>query len=288
MGPTTINLHAIQDGLEGNWWHYIRGSSDFAFLSSIPDQTHCQVDDGDILIHKQILAGDSFPTKRYHVIVDGEPLELEGTVVRETMADKAIETLNRTQILPYGIKFDKVQANGKVAVFHYNPNDFDNFQLKIDISRLSQAPQDSKEALLDYCNQLPATPINPLQATDDPTFTIEPLANCLPVEQAAKENGSGTVFISNAIIDAIDLRKSVYQGSETIYYLLRLSDGIVASSDKKGVTTRTFDHLNIKCSDTAFEKYELKPGDRISFNGKEKNDKKLKYLIQNIRKFTKS
>ena len=103
-----INLHEISDDLDSNWWHYIRSSSDFAFLAQIPDQKKVEVSEGDTLIHKQILEGDRFPSKVYHYILDGEPIEMDGKDVRDLFGETIAKFIKNSSQFPFGCKFKKI------------------------------------------------------------------------------------------------------------------------------------------------------------------------------------
>jgi len=48
-----INIFEIKDDLGGNWWHFINASG-FGFLSKITDLKSHEVEESDILIHKEI------------------------------------------------------------------------------------------------------------------------------------------------------------------------------------------------------------------------------------------
>ncbi len=277
-----LNLETITDGLEGKWWHYIR-SSDFAFQSRIPNQKEIEVNDDDILLHKEILEGESFPTKRFHLIMDDEAFEVEGKEIRDNLSTKCLEYIKQHKKLPFACTFKKIQKNGMVII-QYNPNGFDNFQLKITVDKLGL---EGKE-IEDYFETIKAEKDNPFANSDDVTLRIDAISEDPILEQVSMESGKSKAFVIMGEIIEIDLRKSYFQGNETIFYILQVKGGKLASDNKKNALLRDFTVLNAKCSRNAMEKYELTKGDIVSFNGKVKLDKKLKLIVQNIRKFEKS
>ena len=57
-----ININNIMDDLEGKWWNHISVAK-FGFLERISSNLNdFSVDVDDILIHKEIKSGESFPT----------------------------------------------------------------------------------------------------------------------------------------------------------------------------------------------------------------------------------
>ncbi len=124
-----MNLAQIRDDLEGAWWHYIR-VNDFSFLQTIPDLSDLQMNEGDILIHKQIKEGERFPTIRYHLIKNKKSLIIENEEVKEILANKLVEYVKKNKSLPFACKVVKFFKNGNAQV-NYSPTQYDNFALKI-------------------------------------------------------------------------------------------------------------------------------------------------------------
>lgn len=278
-----INLNDIIDEFESHWWHYIR-AKDFAFLSSIPDFEAVEVFDDDILLHKEIKEGDRFPSKIYHIIVDGEPLQINGQDVRDMLSEKLTEYIKTEKKLPFGCKLNKILKTGNKIVIDYNPNGFDNFQLKFLPEKIF-TEEKTHDEIEEYFTELDPPASNALAGDEDPTFDIQPIETNPIVRQVATESGADKVFVFDAEIKKIDRRKTVYMGTESIYYLLKIEGGEVAPDKKKNTIRKPLDQINVKCSEHAMETYELKVGQKITFNGKLKDDKKLKLLIQNVRKF---
>ncbi|WP_371805774.1 hypothetical protein [Candidatus Lokiarchaeum ossiferum] len=277
-----IDITEIEDGLEGNWWHYIK-SSDFSFQTRIPQLNSLEANEDDILIHKQILEGESFPTKRFHLIMDGEAFQVEGNEIRETLARKLAIFIQQNKKLPFGCTYKKIQKNNTVII-QYNPNGFDSFQLKIKPEDMELEDSDIEKLF----SSMETEKVNALATSEDATFTIDPITEDPLLEQVSMESGKSKVFVVEGKIIAIDLRKSYFQGNETIFYLLQLEGGKIAPDNKKNTLQRDFSLINAKCSENAMKKFELQTGNKVSFNGKVKMDKKLKLLVQNIRKFDKA
>jgi len=124
-----MNLTQIKDDLKGNWWHYIR-ADDFGFLQTIPDLTNLQVNEGDILIHKQIKQDEQFPTIRYHLIKDKLPEIVKNEEIKEILGKKLVEYVKTNQKLPFACKVIKFFKNGNAQV-NFSPTQYDNFALKI-------------------------------------------------------------------------------------------------------------------------------------------------------------
>jgi hypothetical protein len=275
-----VNLNEFEDKLEGKWWHYFR-ISDFAYMGRIPNQEEVDVEDDDFFIHKQMDEEKRFPMKVYHVIMDGEPFEIDGKEIRIKMSEYLVVYIQKHKKLPFACTFNKLMKNNTVVV-NYNPNSFDNFQLKIPGKEFDVDPEELEE----FFTNLEVEKKNELGSDDDITFQIDSLSEAPIIEQIASESG-GKVYVFNSEIETIDKRISVFQGNETVFFLILLKNGQAASDVKKSTLKRDFDLIVAKSSKNAFEKYELKVGDKVSFNGKLKNDKKLGLLLQNIRKFEK-
>ena len=281
-----LNLTEIHDGLEGYWWHRIR-TSDFAFQTKITKQSEAEVEDDDILIHKQYKTDEMgqrerFPTTRYQLISDGEPLEIDGKEVRKQLGGKLVEFVINNKKLPYACEFKKVQQDGLIII-NYAPNPFENFQLKIEPSQMDLSDDESES----FFSSLEIVKENVLSESGDVTSKINPVTEALEIEQISAESG-GKVYVFDGLIDEIDLRKSFFQGAETVFYLLSIKGGQAAPDDKKDTLKRDFLTINAKASENALDKFGLKVGDRVSFNGQLKKDKNLKWVIQNIRKFSKT
>lgn len=287
-----INLTEADDELNSHWWVRIR-SSDFAFQTRIPNQEQAEAENDDIFIHKEILEGDRYPSIRYHTILDGELLPIEGKDAREILSKNLMEFIKQNKKLPFNCEFKSVNKGNHKINIYYSPNPNDNFKLVIPPEWVwenedpEQAKQISVEEITEKFQSLPTESTNPLAVSGDPTYSIKPVASAPIIEQIATESGKESVYIANGKIEAIDLRKSYYMGNETVYYLIQVKGGEAATDKKKNTLRRKFEKINAKCSESAMEKYKLEVGDVVNFLGKLKKDKKLKLLIQNVRKFEK-
>jgi hypothetical protein len=95
------------------------------------------------------------------------------------------------------------------------------------------------------------------------------------------------VSIFDAEVTSIEQRESKYQDEVTIFYIASLKGGTVASDAKKTSEHKSFTEIRVRLSDTIMEEMKLAPGDRITFNGKLKDDKYFGLLLQNVKKVTK-
>ena len=84
-----LNLYEIEDELNGNWWHYIR-IQDFGFQESCTDIGEFEVEDDDVLIHKEMVPNDrghTFPQKVYHQVLDDTTYIVSSKDIRVHMAE---------------------------------------------------------------------------------------------------------------------------------------------------------------------------------------------------------
>ena len=279
---TTINLEEVSDKLEGKWWHFIR-AQDFAFLSRIPDQSALEVEDDDVLIHKQIEEGEKFPTKVFHVIMDGDAFSLDGKEIREGLADKCAAYINEYDKLPFSCSFKKIQKKDGMVIINYSPTGYDKFQLKIKSDLLEKTNGLEGEQIEEYLQNLEEELVNNLEKNAEEK-SIPPIADYALLEQVSIESGKGSVYVFDSKVVEINLRKTFYMGNESRFYLIQSEGGQCAPDDKKSTLRRDLEIINFKISEKLFEKSELEAGKSVSFHGKYKVDKKLKVLLQNIRK----
>jgi len=295
-----INLFTeIDDDFEGNWWVYTRSSSDFAYYSKIPDREALEVDDDDILIHKQMEtnedSGARFVSKNYFQVLDGTAYQIDVKEFRKLISKCVIRYINTHGKYPIGWSLNKVQKKDSIAILHYKMSDFDSWNLKIlpgKFKQFSGLGAIVREDVVDYFSNLKATTTNPLTtASSSPpsssSSTRLPKITSAPEIQATAAETGGKVFITNAKIEQIDQRKSTYLESETIYYVLHLRGGSVADSKKKTAIPRDFVEIHARCSENAKNKFDLELGDVVSFNGQFRDDRSLGLIVQNIRKFVK-
>ena len=205
---------------------------------------------------------------------------------------QSIQFLKEHNKLPFACKFAKVFKNGKVQI-DYNPTGYDNFALKLEPSQLPLnhiKPEDeengpSTEEITHYFENL-ETDSNNLDE-EGTSSDISKISQDSTLQAIANESGKNTVCVFDSIIKKIDRRKTFYQGHENVYYMIRLEGGEGAPDTKKSTLHRELGEINAKCSENAFEKYELEEGDVVSFNGKYKEDSKDGVVLQRIMKFDK-
>ncbi|MHA1613016.1 MAG: hypothetical protein ACTSYU_13245, partial [Promethearchaeota archaeon] len=280
-----LDLTEISDGLTSSWWNYIR-SADFAFQIHIPKHTEVVADEDDVFIHKEMMEIEDVPrkvlVKRYHMVLDGELIQVEPKDIRELLAAKLVNFINRESQLPFGCQLKKIQKSNKLLIFVYNPNDFDELLLRIQPESLF-SDEKSIEEMNEFIQKLPQCAKNPLGGAET-THTIQPIEENRLIQQIGLENGKNRVYIANGILETIDQRKSVYMGNETVYYLLHVKGGTASPDQKKSSIHRGFDYVNVKCSKNLKKNVNLEIGDEISFSGTTKNDSELKWVLQNVKK----
>ncbi|MHA2001663.1 MAG: hypothetical protein ACTSVU_06210 [Promethearchaeota archaeon] len=288
-----IDITKIEDEMEGNWWEYLRLSNDFGYQTKIPHHHSAEIENDDILIHKakdtNEDTGFSFIAHNYFQILDGEAYEIKAADVRELIAGKIIAFIKKNKKLPHDIHFKKGFKNGKVMLT-FRMTDYDSMNVKFDMKELEISHEGKNieiEEMEEYFKNLPVEEKNPLaEKNSETTNKIHKMVSVPVFEEIAGETG-GKIFVNDAKILEIDKRKSVFQEHETIFYLIHLKGGTAANSGKKDALIREFSEVNAKSSEMAMEKFKLKVGDVISFTGQLKKNRKLGYVIQNIRKFTK-
>ena len=124
-----INLNKLNDELDGEWWHHIH-SSNFGFSMKLTDVDNYEVQEGDILIHKEIKEGETFPSIRYHVVTANGSHLADKNEVKEILGKRLVEDIRKNKKFPYACKFAKYFKNG-AAQINYNPTQHDKFPIKI-------------------------------------------------------------------------------------------------------------------------------------------------------------
>ena len=269
-----LDLDNVSDGLFSHWWNYI-DSENFVFQKKVPEN---DVKDDDILIHKEIKEGETFPTLRYHTILDEEILEINGKIAREMLSSKLKEFIIKHKKMPYSVNFNKIQKNG-VVIFKYSPTKFDNFQLKILVTDFDFEQEEAEEFFANIEN-MEGTPV-------DGVLKINIMKENPIIEAIASESGVNKVYIFDAKVKFMEKRSSEYMGHVSEFYILELQKGEAAPDNKKNTMKRDFDRVIVKISEKTVITAEIKVGDIVSLNGKTKMNYDFKYIIQNIRKITK-
>lgn len=124
-----INVKKIEDDLEGNWWNHI-SIADFSFQETITNRSEYEVKLDDILIHKQILDGDNFPTIVYHKIVKEGTNIITNAQVKNLLEDRLVKYIKKNKTFPNFCSVAKFFKNGAAQV-NYKPTRYDSFALKI-------------------------------------------------------------------------------------------------------------------------------------------------------------
>jgi hypothetical protein len=124
-----IDLNKLDDELGGDWFHHIHASN-FAFLTKLADIENYEVKKDDIIIHKEIMEDQSFPTIKYNVIEDKGSHVADKNEVKEILGKKLVEYVKKNKKLPFACNFKKFFKNG-AAQIDYNPSQYDKFPIKI-------------------------------------------------------------------------------------------------------------------------------------------------------------
>ncbi len=269
-----LDLDNVNDGLFGRWWIYIN-SENFIFQKNVPEN---EVKDDDILIHKEIKEGETFPTLRYHTILDDDILEIDGKIAREMLSIKLKEFILKHKKIPYSVDFNKIQKNGLV-IFKYSPTKFDNFQFKIQVSEFD-FEQDEAEEFFTNIENMEGIPV-------DGELIIKIMEDNPIIENIASESGANRVYIFDAKVKEMEKRSSEYMGHVSEFFILDLQKGKAAPDKKKNTMKRDFDRVIVKISEKTLTAADIKVGDSVSLSGKTKINNEFKFIIQNVRKITK-
>ncbi len=279
--PINLEEAENEDDLEGKWWNYIR-LRDFMFRRHIPeeDYTKFEVGQSDILIHREKLEGDMYPTTRYQIVdIDNEEASsylLESDVIKRYIRKSLIRYIVKIKKIPYKWTIVKFFKNGN-AKMKYEPIKNLSFTVTITPKKLGY----SEQRFL----KLETVEDNKLEETIKTEHTIDNIIH-EPIIQGISDSTGGKVFIYDSEIVAVDKRVYSYKEHDTIFYFMRIDGGTVALSDAKSEEKFDYSEINVKCSEKAFHKYKLKVGVKITFKGSTTNKKDLGFYIHNVRKFT--
>ncbi len=269
-----LDIDNVNDGLFGRWWNYI-DCENFVFQKNVPEN---EVKDDDILIHKEIKEGETFPTLRYHTILDNDVLEIDGKIAREMLSIKLKEFILKYKKIPYSVNFNKILKNGLI-IFKYSPTKLDNFQLKIPVTDFD-FDQDEAEEFFKNIENVDGTPL-------DGELKINIMKENPIIEKIASESGANRVYIFDAEVKEMEKSSSDYMGHISEFYILDLQKGKAAPDNKKNTMKRDFDRVIVKISEKTLTAADIKVGDSVSLSGKTKMNFDFKFIIQNVRKITK-
>ena len=278
MGKKEISSEQINDDLERGLWSQFKAET-FAFYDRVPDPKKIVIDEGDFLIHKAWIENERFPSVRYHLFLADELLEVENTTIKDHLAKLTLKYAKEKNKLPFGVVYEKDFKNGSVQL-KYQPSPDQSFAI-----RISKEMFDGEGELSTYLKGLPQETEHPLAAIGElKLFTIQPIKDSALIRSFEVD---GSVNIENAEVVDINLRSEVFQEHEKVFYLVRIKGGMVTDGRKEG-RKEAFDFLNIKISDALYDSAKLVRGDIISFKGKIAVNRKLGFILQNIRKIDKS
>ena len=274
-----IDLSTIHDDLGGNWWLHHR-AKDFGFLDKIKDQSAHEVEADDILIHKQILEGERFPAIRYHAVTATGTRPVTNQEAKDIMTRSLVAFVKATGKLPFACTFAKTFKDGAAQV-DYAPTTWDKFAIKIH-------GIDDPQAFFqrESVPSNPAIPGSTSKPAPRPQGKAAKVTSEPTIEAIAAATG-GPVSIFDAEVTAIERRESTFQDEVTVFYLVGLKGGTAAPDTKKATGHQPFTEIRARLSDTIMDEAKLAPGDRITFNGRLKDDKYFGLLLQNVKKVTK-
>ncbi|MBN2150986.1 MAG: hypothetical protein JW839_06060 [Candidatus Lokiarchaeota archaeon] len=292
-----IDLTTIQDDIGGDWWLHHR-AKDFGFLDKINDKSTHDVEVDDILIHKKILEGERFPAIRYHVVTAGGGTRpATNPEAKEVMAGSLVAFVKANNRLPFACTFAKVFKNGAAQV-DYAPTTWDKFAIKVEPAAhgIGDARAFFQHESVPSNPAIPgsgtagggkaATPATPATPAPRPQGKVARVTSEPAIVAIATATG-GAVSIFDAEVTSIEQRESHYQDEVTTYYLVGLRGGEAAPDAKKSTQHEPFAEIRARLSDTIVNETKLAPGDRITFNGRLKDDKYFGLLLQNVKKVTK-
>ncbi len=124
-----ININEIRDGLGGNWWIHIQTKS-LNLIERILVVEGYEVEEDDIIIHKEIVLGDRYPTTRYHLVQGNRTRLVESYQVKNVLIKGLINHVKKNKILPIGCMVTKSFKNGSIQI-NYNPSADISFALKV-------------------------------------------------------------------------------------------------------------------------------------------------------------
>jgi hypothetical protein len=286
-----IDLGTITDDIDGTWWLHAR-AADFGFLEKINEQTGHDVDVDDILIHKKILEGERFPTIRYHVVTASGTRAATNPEAKDVLAKSLVKFVKARGALPWACTFVKLFKNGAAQV-DYAPTQWDKFALKVE-------PADHGIDDVQAFFQHGSEPSNPAAAGASAPPGAAPSRSAPwpqgkgtkitsePTIEAIAAGMGGAVSIFDAEVLSIEQRESHYQDEVTVFYLVGLKGGQAAADTKKSTERKPFAEIRARFSDTIIEETKVAPGDRVTFNGRLKDDKYFGLLLQNVKKVAKT
>ncbi len=277
MAKKEFNSDEINDGLERGLWSLFKAEP-FAFYDRVPDPKKIPMDEGDFLIHKAWREGERFPSIRYHLFLSDELLEVENAIIKDHLGKLVLKYAKEKNKLPFGVVYEKDFKNGSVQL-KYQPSPDQSFAI-----RISKETYDSEGDLSVYLKGLHAETEHPLATLGElRLFTIQPMKDSAMIRSFEID---GNVNVAEAEVVDINLRTEVFQEHEKPFYLIRVKGGFLTDGRKEG-RKEPLEQLNIKISDALYDSTKLMKGEKISFKGKIAVNKKLGFLLQNIRKIEK-
>ena len=124
-----INFHQISDELSGAWWHHI-SSATFLFTETPPQIEAYEVQPNDILIHKEILPHDRYPSVRYHAATSNATRPIQNNEVKQILITQLAKYVKNHDRLPSNCRVIKMFKNQSVQI-NYTPSKSVKFSLKV-------------------------------------------------------------------------------------------------------------------------------------------------------------
>ncbi|MEX2683339.1 MAG: hypothetical protein Q6373_017315 [Candidatus Sigynarchaeota archaeon] len=273
----TIDINSIKDDLSGPWWHLV-SATDFHFLETINTTGSGQaVVEGDVLVHKQVLPGEQYPSIRYHVVGQGGSTRLAtNQEVKELLGKSLLAFIEKTNHLPPNCKFSKRFKNGSVQI-DFEPHKNVKFALKI-------VPADSKVADLDArIETMPSGPVALAQTAPvkgqaaDASAEAGGAATMVPAKQAAAKDDlaipkhiakiQDSLALIDGIVEAVEKRTSTFQDNVVTYYMLTIRDAIVGLGEKDPIGYPV-SVIKARLSENKMLRKKIQPGMYLSMRGK--------------------
>jgi hypothetical protein len=259
----TIDINTVKDDLSGPWWHHVK-VADFKLVEiiNLTSSGHA-VNEGDVLVHKQVLPGEQYPSVRYHAVSPGGSTRpVTNQEVRELLGKSLLAFIEKTGFLPPNCTFIKRFKNGSVQM-DFEPSKSVRFALKI-------VPADSKVTDLDA--RIETMQAGPAQApTPGVQVTGVPGKSAVAVDDLAVPKHitriQGTVALIDGTVEQAEKRTGAFQDHPVTYYMLTIREALVGLGERDaiGYPVRV---IKVRLTERKATRRRIQPGIHISLHGK--------------------
>jgi len=282
-----IDINTIKDDLAGPWWQHVKAADFIAVETINMTSSGHAVNEGDVLVHKQVLPGEQYPSIRYHVVSqDGSTRPVTNQEVKDLLGNFLLAFIEKTGHLPPNCKFSKRFKNGSVQV-DFEPQKNLKFALKI-------VPTDSKVAnLVAMIETMPSGPAVMAAPARAPPVkesgagagaggaataaTAATIATPAPAKPAATKDDlavpkhiskiQGKLSLIDGTIETIEKRTGAFQDHPVTYYMLTIRDALVGLGDKDAIGYPV-SVIKARLTEKKVARHVIQPGMHISMRGK--------------------